>query len=153
MINQCNWPSDGLQRVVLLFWSQGAEHGTRYQCGSDVCLWLSACQSSCPARRSTRTSWPTIFWTPWPAENIPDRWRERNGWAPALLLLWWCGRRVPSPFELEKQQYVVSLHFAFFGFVSELKVTSFYHQVWVWLAVTSRLENRPLLTSQVGVST
>ena len=27
------------------------------------------------------------------------------------------------------------------------------HQVWVWLAVTSRFENVPLLTSQVGVST
>ena len=27
------------------------------------------------------------------------------------------------------------------------------HQVWVWLAVTSRFENLPLLTSQVGVST
>ena len=26
-------------------------------------------------------------------------------------------------------------------------------QVWVWLAIKSRIENVPLLTSQVGVST
>ena len=34
-----------------------------------------------------------------------------------------------------------------------LKGDTLYHQVWVWLAVTSSFENRPLPTSQVGLST
>ena len=38
------------------------------------------------------------------------------------------------------------------GMIQELKGDKSYHHMWAWLAITSRFENVPLLTSEVGVS-